>query len=140
MSHVERNCEEKSNGIEQKTRDEILIQKSKDVHICAKQENKALVINNYIHGKYKNMKCSFDEFVSYFEKVHLVKLNKENWAKSTCNCTWFLKNYNCYHLIAVAVNENLVEVPLECKNVSIGQKNKRGRKKKAKRALEKQDD
>jgi len=82
------------------------------VHICAKQENKALVINNYIRGKYKNMKCSFDEFISYFENVHLVKLNKENWA---CNCTWFLKNYNFYYLKAVAVSENLVRVPIKCK-------------------------
>ena len=42
-----------------------------------------------------------------------------------------MKNYFCYHLIALAVNEKLLQIPLEYKNIAIGAKPKRGRKKKA---------
>ena len=71
--------------------------------------------------------------------VHLIEINIENWAKSTCNCSWFLKNYKCYHVIAIAANEKLVDFPIEYKNVAIRGKEKRGRKSKAKKALERQD-
>ena len=39
-----------------------------------------------------------------------------------------LKNYYCYHLIAVAKNEGLVQIPLECKDVNIEAKPAKGRK------------
>ena len=107
-----------------------LIQKTNDVYICSKKEHKRLIIAKYILGKYHLMKCNFDDFVMHF-KVHLIKLNTEN-----CNCSWFLKNYYCYHLVAIAANEKLVEIPLGYKNVSIAPKNKRGGKAKAKPALE----
>ena len=48
----------------------------------------------------------------------------------TCSCSYFMKNYFCYHLIALAVNEKMLEIPLEYKNIAIGAKPKRGRKKK----------
>ena len=48
-----------------------------------------------------------------------------------------LKNYYCYHLIDVAKNEGLVEIPRECKDVRIEAKPKRIRKAKAKLALQK---
>ena len=40
-----------------------------------------------------------------------------------------MQNYFCYHIIAVAAYEKLVEIPTESKNVPISQK--RGRKAKA---------
>ena len=55
----------------------------------------------------------------------------ERWTLSKCNCWWFLKNYFCYHIIAVAEYEKLVEIPTVSKNVPISQKPKRGRKAKA---------
>ena len=42
-----------------------------------------------------------------------------------------MKNYFWYHLIALAVNEKLLQIPLEYKNIAIGAMPKRGRKKKA---------
>ena len=72
-----------------------------------------------------------------FSKVRLIKLNKENWLLSTCNCSWFLKNYYCYHLIAIASNSGLIVIPIECKDLAIGHYPIRGRKRLAKSALEK---
>ena len=42
-----------------------------------------------------------------------------------------MKNYFCYHIIAVAVSEKLVLIPNEYKDIAIGAKKKRGRKSKA---------
>ena len=91
----------------------------------------------YVHGRYHLLKGSFDDFLKYFSKVRLIKLNKENWLLSTCNCSWFLKNYYCYHLIAIASNSGLIVIPIEYKDLAIGHKPIRGRKRLAKSALEK---
>ena len=86
------------------------------------------------------MTIAFDDLIDYNRGVRLVKLNKESWTDSTCSCGWYLKNYNCYHLIVVAVNENLVQIPNHYKDVPIERKPKRGRKAKAKEALRRNHD
>ena len=62
-----------------------------------------------------------DSFINYFTKVRIIKLNNEAWAKSKCSCGFFKKNYNCYHLISMAANLKLTEIPnkykLICTNV-----------------------
>ena len=112
-----------------------LIKKGKSVYVTALKEYQHLIIPIYVNGKYDLMKCDFDSYIEYFRKVRIIKLDKENWAKSICSCSWYLKNYSCYHLIAVAAHEKLVEIPIEYKNVPLGAKPKRGRKAKAKSAL-----
>ena len=84
------------------------------------------------------MKCDLDSFLGYFAVVRVINLNKDDWAKSKCSCGWFMKNYNCYHLIVVATNTGLVNIPNKYKNVNISAKAKRGREPLAKKALEKQ--
>ena len=42
-----------------------------------------------------------------------------------------MKNYFCYHIVAVAVDENLTEIPIRCQTAEIAKKKKRGRKPKA---------
>ena len=83
------------------------------------------------------MKLNFDQFIESATKVKIIYLDRNNWAKSKCNRSWFLKNYFCYHIIALAVNEKLVEIPIEFKNIPIENKAKRGRKAKAKVGLSK---
>jgi hypothetical protein len=113
-----------------------LIQKNKDLYILTKKEYKELINLNYVNAKYHLLKSSFDEFVNFFKKVRLIKLYKENWAKSTCNCSCYLKNYFCYHLIALAANLKLVEIPIQNKKIAIAPKPKKGRKSKAREALQ----
>ena len=50
---------------------------------------------------------------------------------------WYLKHYSCYHLIAVATHEKLVQIPNEFKDLPLEAKPKRGRRAIAKLALEK---
>jgi hypothetical protein len=106
------------------------------LYVLTKKEYKGLINLNYVHAKYHLLKGSFDEFVNFFKKVRLITLDKENWAKSTCNCSWYLKNYYCYHLIALAANLKLVEIPIQNKNLGIPNKPKRGRRSKAREALQ----
>ena len=94
----------------------------------------------YVDGRYHLLPSSYDSYVQFFNKVRLVRLNKEDWKLSTCNCWYFLKNYYCYHIIAIAANEKIIEIPVINKEVPIKQKSKRGRKSKALKALEKNID
>ena len=86
------------------------------------------------------MPNDFYKFILFFHKVRLVKLNHQNWAKSTYCWSRYLKDYFCYQIIAVAVTEKLREDPLAYKNVRIGIKNKSSRKSKAVSALPRNND
>ena len=70
----------------------------------------------------------------------LVWLNEESWAKSTCTCYYYFKKYICCHIVTIAVNLNKTIIPAEFRDTVVGQKTKRGKKKKAKKALFKQYD
>lgn len=60
-----------------------------------------------------------------------------NWQerKIVCNCPYYNKNYVCKHSLALAVQLKLVSIPLNAKSIMIGEKAKRGRPPKAKKAL-----
>ena len=45
------------------------------------------------------MNFSFDQFIETATKVKIIYLDRNTWAKSKCNCGWFLKNYFFYHII-----------------------------------------
>ena len=64
-------------------------------------------------------------------------MNKEKWDESKFNFCFHFKNNICYHLIAVAAVQYLVEFSTY---VPIAPKTKRGRKSKAAKALERNVD
>ena len=70
--------------------------------------------------------------------LNIVSLTRDKWANSKCTCCSFLKDYICFHIMAVAVNEKLLFIPDNFKKIEIITKKKRGRKAKAKKALEHQ--
>ena len=76
---------------------------------------------------------SFNSYINCCKKVHIVKFNREKWENSKCTCWYFLKKFNCYHIFVIAVNEHIISVPTQFRNVKIGQKPKLGRKPKAKK-------
>lgn len=99
-----------------------------------------LINKDYINERYNKLNdVDFDKLVIYLKRIHKITLDKRDWTRTTCSCSHFLKNYICYHVIVVCVNENLVEIPMQFKKVSIVPKAKSGRKPKAKRALVRQD-
>ncbi|XP_028175937.1 uncharacterized protein LOC114364130 [Ostrinia furnacalis] len=80
---------------------------------------------------------TFDQYKQiYFSHWKLIMPKNSNmWADSKCSCPKFAKKYMCKHVIGLAIRLKFVTVPLEAKNIQIGQKRKRGRPTKAKRAL-----
>ena len=66
-------------------------------------------------------------------------LNREEFCNSTCTCPYYFDTYICQHTIAIASLEDLNKILSQCKAVLIGQKPKRGRPAKIKRALQRQD-
>jgi hypothetical protein len=92
-----------------------IIKKGKNVFVSALKEYKDLIVPLYYNGKYDLIKSDFDSYIEYFRRVRIIKLDRENWAKSSCSCSWYLKNYSCYHLIAVATHEKLVKYQLNLK-------------------------
>lgn len=76
---------------------------------------------------------SFEEFTKHnfsFWCVHL-----SDWKTGDCSCPIFLKEFVCKHVLGLAIRLKLVEVPVSAKGVALGQKPKRGRPKKARKAL-----
>ena len=81
-------------------------------------------------------KQNFDNVVSSFQKVKKVSLNRTTWTSSRCSCAFYLENCFCYHIVAVAVQERLTEIPNKFQTQQIAAKKKRGRPPKATPALE----
>ena len=93
---------------------------------------------DYLKNNFSKLNLDFDGLVSLMVRLNIVILNRSKWNESKCTCSTFLKNYICFHIIVVSVNENLLLIADKYKKIQIGLKKKPGRKSKAKKALEKQ--
>ena len=78
---------------------------------------------------------TFDQFKKRAFKVWIVTMKTDNWRSARCTCPSFMKQYKCKHSIGMAIRLKLVKPPPEAKQIPIGQKRKRGRPKKATKAL-----
>ena len=83
---------------------------------------------------------SFDELVAETTKIRTIRFNKENWKKSSCNCSWYMKNYLCGHIIALEERKKLHEFDPRADQIPLGQKRKRGRPTKTATALLRQQE
>jgi hypothetical protein len=73
---------------------------------------------------------SFDNFLSSFQEIRVIKLNEENWKLSTCSCPSWFKHYNSKHIIGVAYSHDLFEdFPIEACEIALGKRAQRGRPK-----------
>lgn len=78
---------------------------------------------------------TFNDFKNSAFVVWEVDTSNSNWSEWTCSCPSFQKQYNCKHIVGVALRMKLVTAPDEAKTVPIGTRRKRGRPSKAKKAL-----
>ncbi len=62
-------------------------------------------------------------------------MKNNDWQSSRCNCPAFMKNFVCKHMVGVALRLKLCKPPPAAMNVPIGEKRKRGRPARAKKAL-----
>ena len=65
-------------------------------------------------------------------------MTKETVFNATCTCKRAMKNVICKHILGVGSRLGYCKIPNEAKNIPIGQKRKRGRPAKAKKALVRQ--
>lgn len=94
-------------------------------------------IENAIRNK--NSWTDFNEFKSrnfaFVDVTFPLPCHKDNWLEGKCTCAFFMKNFNCMHVLGLALRMKLVCVPDAAKNLPLGQKRKRGRPALAKAAL-----
>ena len=118
--------------------DKALIKKIGKTNKYLLTKNGDRINNNYINCYYDRLH-DFDELILYMKTLRVVTLNCTNWTESTCTCKFFLKNYLCYHVIALAVNEGLTVIDNKYIKRAIGRKNQAGRKSKTFLALKHQN-
>ena len=79
---------------------------------------------------------SLEEFFQSKNSVwKITGMTKESYLQAVCTCEGWLKKDICKHTLGLAVGLKFCEVPHAAKDIPIGQKRKRGRPSKAKRAL-----
>lgn len=80
---------------------------------------------------------SFDEFISFgYQMFWLVSVASNQWKiNSTCTCPVFFKHHMCKHIVAIALQEKLFELPEFANPILIAPKRKPGRSKNAAKAL-----
>lgn len=118
--------------------------KNSSYYLVAKQNIKLEDLDRYEDLMFCDDSCiecfeniSFDDFISLNNIISRVELSTD-WKRSSCSCFTFLKKYMCRHIIAIAVSLNIIVI--DDKHKIISRKTLRGRKKKAKSALELQSD
>jgi hypothetical protein len=62
-------------------------------------------------------------------------MTKDNYNLATCTCDGWLKQKQCKHVLGIALRQKYCEAPAAAKDIPIGEKRKRGRPSKAKKAL-----
>ena len=77
----------------------------------------------------------FDELEKLKFSVWIIKINRSNLYESTWTCPVYLKSWLCKHTAGMCIGLKLMSVPPETKLIPMGQKRKRGKSSKAKRAL-----
>jgi hypothetical protein len=83
-------------------------------------------------------RCSWKKFDTYRkckERLWVLGYDERDWESSTCSCPVFSKTRICKHVVGIAITRKVYDPPPEAKTVPLGEKRKRGRPSKAKKAL-----
>ena len=88
-------------------------------------------LNKYINKTW----TTFNQFKKSFDIWCSEITNDSDWKTATCTCPAFLKNYICKHIVGMGIRLKRCKPPAAAKTVPIGEKRKRGRPAKSKRAL-----
>jgi hypothetical protein len=87
---------------------------------------------NQTRGKWRTLEelfeCDFSVWV-------IENLCRDNVFNATCSCKRSLKMRLCKHILGMAGRLGYVKLPAVAKNIPIGQRRKRGRPSKSKKAL-----
>ena len=96
--------------------------------IEAKNRHLAHIFMNFLNDIW-SLNLNFNSATSLMKECNLVYLNESSWANSTYSWYYYFKKYICCHIVVLAVNVNLVNIPAELRDTVVGQNTKRGKKK-----------
>lgn len=105
----------------------------KDVHYVystASKSSRAKIEKKYISSFAKCNWGTFDIYSQIRNSIWAVNLHKD-----TCTCREFFKKYICKHLVGLQYKLQIIPPPDAAKSLPLGEKRKRGRPKKALKAL-----
>ena len=91
-------------------------------------------LKQFKDSRYTTFKQFTKHFNIYKYEIENEKLEIKNWRSATCNCEGNLKNYICKHVVGMGMILKLVKPPPAAKDVPLGEKRKRGRPAKSKKA------
>ena len=83
----------------------------------------------------ENKWTTFAEFQKEYYGLWVIVIFPKRLEDSTCTCPYFSKKTICKHVLGMQIRMKLITVPEEAKQIPLGQKRKRGRPSKSKRAL-----
>ncbi|CAF4807285.1 unnamed protein product [Rotaria sp. Silwood1] len=75
--------------------------------------------------KYNKKWTTFGQFKESFDIWCMEIQNDSHWKTSKCNCSAFLKNYICKHIVRMATRLKYCKPPAAAKTVPIGRKTKK---------------
>ena len=107
---------------------------------CDKKETRLdkIMCGDFISQIENNRHNNFDCFCKLLQSVHVIKLDRANWLKSSCSCSFWQKNYHCNHVIAICIISHLIRDSEMLMNVPLAPKKKKGNTKKTFSALNRQ--
>lgn len=94
-------------------------------------ENDAVFTELFTRFTEKNWE-TFDEYKKINFSFWVIEKKCDEYE---CSCPAFMKNYKCKHALGLKIRLKVVNVPQEAKMIPLGNKRKRGRPAKAKKAL-----
>jgi hypothetical protein len=72
-------------------------------------------------------KFNFDSYEYLKSGISKLKFDHNHWIESTCNCKFFLTNNVCVHVVAIAVLNNKIVIPIAYRDIKIDSLSRRGR-------------
>ncbi|CAF3981206.1 unnamed protein product [Adineta steineri] len=80
---------------------------------------------------------SFDQYkAKAFNIWHVIlPMDSAKWLNGQCNCPVYFKKFMCKYIVGLAIRLNYCKPPPAAKNIPIGEKRRRDRPSKAKKAL-----
>ncbi|RNA17496.1 hypothetical protein BpHYR1_002191 [Brachionus plicatilis] len=79
--------------------------------------------------------ATFKDYLSWNDSYKIIEINEQVWELSECSCQYWKKNYICKHVIGISYELSKFDT-FPALNLNIEQNAKRGRRKKASSALQ----
>jgi hypothetical protein len=77
--------------------------------------------HKHIHSNFSN----FKDFEDHLNSFNIVKFNECDYLKSECTCSYYLKNYICYHIVIIADKKKIHKIPVWANDAVVSSKGRK---------------